>query len=92
MASVNNSDNVSPVKILIKNGGNVDAESVGGWTPLHLSVHFGNGKVTKALIENGANVNATSTEQRRSALHLVSENGKCIHNCSMKKLFLLNYT
>jgi serine/threonine protein kinase len=49
---------VEEVKKLLKEGANLNARNIVGWTPLHLAVQNGHIEVVKLLIEKGANVNA----------------------------------
>jgi ankyrin repeat protein len=46
------------IKLLIRNGANVNAYSKDGRTPLHLSITWDNYDIAELLISNGADVNA----------------------------------
>ncbi|GBN05336.1 Serine/threonine-protein phosphatase 6 regulatory ankyrin repeat subunit B [Araneus ventricosus] len=56
LAVLNNT--IEVVKVLIKNGAQVDAEDKSGFTPLCLAVKNNDKEVVEMLIENGANINA----------------------------------
>ena len=55
-------------KLLRDAGANLDAVTRGGYTPLHVSLHFINVELVSLLVEAGANVNAAS-DVGNTALH-----------------------
>lgn len=46
------------VKILIKNGADINTKQMQGFTPLHSAAYNGQTKLAKLLIDNGADINA----------------------------------
>jgi ankyrin repeat protein len=46
------------VKLLLREGADIDAPDNDGWTPLHLAAHGGHKECVKLLLRAGANVNA----------------------------------
>ena len=61
-------DRVACFKLLRDAGANLDAVTRGGYTPLHVSLHFINVELVSLLVEAGANVNAAS-DVGNTALH-----------------------
>ena len=63
---------------IIKKGGNVNARSENGYTPLHEAINNHNIKFAEMLIKNGANVNA-KTNRGWTILHEAVVNGLDTH-------------
>lgn len=62
-------------KLLIDAGGNVNAKTVNGKTPIQKATEKNRLNVVNLLIRNGANVNAVYNSENRTALHLAARNG-----------------
>ena len=62
------------VKVLIRNGADVNAGDKIEFTPLHSAAFCGHADVAKVLLQNGADVNAVS-KSKRSALHVAGQYG-----------------
>lgn len=71
-ASVLNDSN--NIKILIKNGADVNAVNKSGQTALHKAVEKGNKEAVQELLKNGANINARD-KKGQTALHNAVKNG-----------------
>jgi ankyrin repeat protein len=65
---------VEAVRMLLKLGADVTAQSKYGWTPLHLSSRRGDVEVTRMLLEHGADVSAQNN-LGLTPLLLASRNG-----------------
>ena len=50
-------NSIECIKVLIKNGADVNEICISGYTPLHYAVFIDNAIIIKILIKNGANVN-----------------------------------
>jgi ankyrin repeat protein len=59
---------VDIARLLLQNGANVNARSIGGNTPLHWAAYQGNVDILHLLVENGADLEAQDTDGWR-ALH-----------------------
>ena len=49
------------MKEIIKNGADLNAQDINGWTPLHFAAQEGDFDVAKALVKKGANINIRDT-------------------------------
>ena len=68
LPSYREGDPAACFKLLRDAGANLDAVTRGGYTPLHVSLHFINVELVSLLVEAGANVNAAS-DVGNTALH-----------------------
>ena len=58
-------DEVDRVRELLDEGGDVDARTPDGFTPLHLAAFFGAPRVAALLLEHGADAGATADNPMR---------------------------
>ncbi|MBD0391720.1 ankyrin repeat domain-containing protein [Wolbachia endosymbiont of Pentalonia nigronervosa] len=63
------------VKILLKNGADVNAVDKNSVTPLHLAARGGYVEVVENLLLEGANINAVDSEYGATPLHIAAESG-----------------
>lgn len=59
-------DNLKMVKMLLKNGFNVDEKDEDGWTPLHFACNNGNYDISQYLLKKEADVNAVTDDGEES--------------------------
>ena len=61
MENVNNKASIDAIKLLIKNGVNLNYTGHFNWTtPIYCCVHFKNTEIIKLFLENGADINIKS--------------------------------
>ncbi len=83
MASVNQNtaldaavaaNHMKVAELLLKSGGRVNPQAVGGYTPLHKAAFAGNVDMARLLLEHGADLSA-ETEEGRTPLDIAVEKG-----------------
>ena len=57
------------IKLLLKNGVNINEIDKNGVTPIHRAVRFRNPKIVQFLIKNGADVNSIDKRSKSTPLH-----------------------
>ncbi|HUZ59235.1 MAG TPA: ankyrin repeat domain-containing protein [Hanamia sp.] len=62
------------MRIIIKNGADVNAKQMKGVTPLHSAAHNGRNELAKLLIDNGADINA-KMDNGHTPLFMAEEKG-----------------
>lgn len=67
-------NNVKLLRAALREGLDIDALGIGGWTALHQAASCGYLEITIALLENGANPNIQD-DQKCTPIHLASRNG-----------------
>lgn len=78
------------VKVLLKEGANIEDHNENGHTPLMEAASAGHVEVARVLLEYGAGINTHSNEFKESALTLACYKGVCQNNqCTQ---FIANYT
>lgn len=65
---------VPVAEVLVKNASDIDAQTKGGYTPLHVACHFGQSNMVKFLLGKGANVRS-STSIGYTPLHQAAQQG-----------------
>lgn len=65
---------VPVAEVLVRNGADIDAQTKGGYTPLHVACHFGQSNMVKFLLSKGANVRS-STSIGYTPLHQAAQQG-----------------
>jgi ankyrin repeat protein len=61
---------VTEIQKIINSGANVNAQSILGFTPLHVAVIDNRPEIVQLLLEHGANINAVTNKEKQSPLHL----------------------
>lgn len=61
-------------EILVKNQAQIDAETKGGYTPLHIASHYGQVNMVRFLLSNGASVKS-KTSIGYTPLHQAAQQG-----------------
>ncbi|WP_438456569.1 tetratricopeptide repeat protein [Wolbachia endosymbiont of Kerria lacca] len=57
--------NAENIKLLLKNGADIETTDINGWTPLHDAAHKNSLNAVSALLDGGANINAVSQDNKK---------------------------
>ncbi|MBI5430366.1 MAG: ankyrin repeat domain-containing protein [Nitrosomonadales bacterium] len=66
------------IKMLVRNGADVNAKGDAGWTPLIWAIYNDNAEVVKALVSKGANVNAQDDNGKEALIYAMEKNNTVI--------------
>ena len=70
-----NTKKLQIIRILLRNGAQVDARAREQQTPLHIASRLGNVDIVLLLLQSGAQVDAT-TKDLYTALHIAAKEGQ----------------
>lgn len=76
------------VKVLLKEGANIEDHNENGHTPLMEAASAGHVEVARVLLEYGAGINTHSNEFKESALTLACYKGQYLNTCVLLVSFM----